>query len=313
MSNRCPPRILVCSSTTVAIGIGTSIASVNPQAQHADNLRFAFGRNWNRFLKNIDDSAVELAEESLREMLNVDSLEGKTFLDVGCGSGLFSLAARRLGATVASFDVDDLSVAAAVTLRAKYLTDDSGWRIERGSVLDREYLDSLGTFDIVYSWGVLHHTGAMWEAIQNTTELVRPGGVLFIALYNDQGGRSRRWRTIKRLYNQFAWLRGPLIIGSAIKLQWRTWLKRLLTLSLLLNRNKHPVGDERGMLPWTDIIDWVGGYPFEVSTPDEVVAKLHAWGFQLMKLRTRQGIGNNEFVFRKDKKTPAGLARNESS
>src|SRR6267143_2607810 len=159
--------------------------------------RFAFGENWARFLALLDDQRIRDAEESLQSKLEVENLAGKSFLDVGSGSGLFSLAARRLGARVHSFDYDPQSVACTEELKRRYFLDDGNWVVEEGSVLDRDYLASLGAFDIVYSWGVLHHTGSMWQALENVVPIVKPGGILFIAIYNDQGKRNRRWRSVK--------------------------------------------------------------------------------------------------------------------
>ena len=88
--------------------------------------------------------------------------------------------ARRLGATVTSFDYDPQSVACTRELRRRYFPDDAAWTVTEGSVLDRAFVDGLGTFDIVYSWGVLHHTGAMWDAIGLAAERVAPGGQFFI-------------------------------------------------------------------------------------------------------------------------------------
>ena len=137
----------------------------------------------------------------MRKFLQSDRLDGKTFLDAGSGSGLFSLAARRLGATVRSFDFDPQSVACTRELRRRYFPDDSGWVVEQASVLDQSYLGTLGRHDIVYSWGVLHHTGAMWEALENVKPLVADGGQLFIAIYNDQGEATDQWARIKQKYN----------------------------------------------------------------------------------------------------------------
>ena len=163
--------------------------------------RFAFGRNWARFLRTVTEERIAAATNSLIRVFGHEGLAGKRFLDIGCGSGLVSLAAYRLGATVHSFDYDADSVACAEELRRRQgaMAADR-WRIERGSVLDAAYLESLGLFDIVYSWGVLHHTGAMWLAIDLAAGCVAPGGMLWIAIYNDQGVWSRVWRVIKRGY-----------------------------------------------------------------------------------------------------------------
>ncbi|HEV8192745.1 MAG TPA: class I SAM-dependent methyltransferase [Ktedonobacterales bacterium] len=262
--------------------------------------RFEFGSNWKRFLAGLTQDQIAEAGESLRCGLGMQSLGGQSFLDVGSGSGLFSLAAVWLGATVRSFDYDPESVRCTATLKRRYGVDDSTWRVDQGSVLDRSYVASLGTFDVVYSWGVLHHTGAMWEALENVLIPVAPHGTLFIAIYNDQGRASQMWLRIKRLYNSLPAALRFLVIGPVMV---RLWGPKLILGALRgtpLRAWREYGADARGMSPWRDVIDWVGGYPFEVAKPEEVFAFCHRRGFTLEKLKTHAGhIGCNEYVFRR--------------
>ena len=271
-------------------------------AEIARGERFQFGQNWSQFLASIDDERIQQAETSLKQMLEVDSLAGKTFLDIGSGSGLFSLAARRLGAKVHSFDFDPKSVFCTRELKKNYFQNDDSWKIEEASVLDKEFMQSLGQFDVVYSWGVLHHTGQLWAAIENAQERVAPGGKFFIALYNDTGSQSARWYWIKKTYNG---LPGILKTPFAIAVTVPGELKLMASSILTLNPRRYidswtNYRRNRGMTKWRDIVDWVGGFPYEVSTPDEVFDFCRARGFTLTKLNCGYvGLGCNQFVFEK--------------
>ena len=272
------------------------------EAGHAQEVssgqRFEFGRNWARFLQLLDDDRIRAAEESLTDMLGRTSLAGLRFIDAGSGSGLFSLAARRLGANVHSFDYDPHSVACTRELRRRYYPDDAHWQVDEASVLDAAYLAGLGTFDIVYSWGVLHHTGAMWQALGNVAPLVKDGGQLFIAIYNDQGTASRRWHGVKRLYNQYPLLRYPLLGLSTWILWWRSWVKDFLRLRPFAEWRELPTG--RGMTRWLDMVDWVGGYPFEVAKPEELFDFYRQRGFTLQRMITCGGsLGCIQLVLQK--------------
>ena len=265
-----------------------------------EDRRFAFGENWRRFLSVLTDERIEEATKSLREFLGCESLAGKTFLDIGSGSGLFSLAARRMGATVTSFDYDAQSVACTQELKRRYFPDDANWRIEQGSVLDRRYLESLGQFDVCYSWGVLHHTNNLWQALHNANLAVKPGGLLYIAIYRDEGVISACWKMVKRAYCS-----GPAGKALLTAVFYPAFFCGGLAIDLVKFRNPARRYREhirlRGMSLIHDWADWLGGYPYEVASADRLIAFYENLGYRLLKLQAPgHGFGNNQLVFQKE-------------
>ncbi len=255
--------------------------------------RFAFGQNWAAFLSLMSPQRIDTSITALRTLLKVDTLAGKNFLDIGSGSGLSSLAAHRLGATVTSFDFDRDSVGCTTELRRRYAPESANWTVQQGSVLDDSFMTGLGQFDVVYSWGVLHHTGQMWKAIEQAVGRVAPGGQLFIAIYNEEGGVSRFWRRVKQIYCSNAlgrWLMMALFIPY--------FVLRHLTKLVFAGRQTQS-SRTRGMSVYYDWIDWLGGYPFEVAKVEDLFHFCCERGFTLENLTTTNRLGCNELVFRR--------------
>lgn len=263
-----------------------------------DGLRFQFGSNWQSFLNTVDEIRIEEAKSALEQALGPGLLSGRSFLDVGAGSGLSSLAARRLGARVVSFDYDPESINCVRYLKQHFgEPNDTDWRLIEGSILDRTFLSKLGTFDVVHAWGVLHHTGQMFQAMENITPLIEEGGYLFLSIYNDQGIWSRIWHAIKKLYCTHGLFRVLLPIAIYPVMGFRSMVAGML-------RNGNPLHEfqqykhYRGMSIVHDWKDWIGGYPFETARPEEVFTFYKRRGMTLTWLSTTNAMGTNRFVFK---------------
>ncbi len=268
---------------------------------------YAFGKNWERFVATALTPAKEReAVASLTAFTGLADLRGKSFLDIGCGSGLFSLAAHTLGAdSVTSFDVDPFSVQTTRFLHER-AGKPASWTVGEGSVLDPAYLQTVGTHDLVYSWGVLHHTGKMREAISNAADRVKPGGLLYIAIYNTADtwgphadgriGPARFWEKEKKFYVSLpAWIQ-RCVDAAAMTAMVAGYL---VTFQNPVRKIREHAAKYRGMDWATDIRDWLGGYPYEHARAHEVFAWVKGKGFTLENLRAWNDLRNNEFLFRK--------------
>lgn len=259
--------------------------------------RFGFGENWKRFAASVTETEIGEARRDLQRLFGEQGLRGRRFLDIGSGSGLHSLAAHCLGAaTVQSFDYDVESVECTLAMRSR-AGDPASWTVQQGSVLDAGFLETLPECDLVYSWGVLHHTGDMWQAISNAASLCKqPDSQLCIGIYHRKFLLSPIAKRIKLVY-----VTSPSPIKRMILFAY--WVPTVLW-GLL--RRRHPLreireyGSKRGMDYWRDLEDWVGGYPFECARVDEVLAFVLPMGFDLSSLRARHSVnGVNVFVFRR--------------
>ncbi len=257
--------------------------------------RFEFGHNWEAYLAKISDAHLTEAQASFERFAGAEALRGKRFLDIGCGSGVHSYAAYRLGASeIVSFDYDPFSVDCTQRLKNDRAAAADHWRVTQGDVLDAEKMRALGPFDYVYAWGSLHHTGSMWRAIENASMAVAANGQFHVALYNKHW-TSPIWRNIKRLYCTVPAPAKKSMLGLYETAEW---------LRIALVKRKNPrrfieeYGRQRGMIWKEDLRDWLGGYPYEYASPGEVEAFLVPRGFSVVKRNPNRSIGCSEFLFR---------------
>lgn len=263
---------------------------------------FSFGENWKQFSQIVTEEHVQFAQLDLERLLGVSSLDDKTFCDIGCGSGIHAVAAARMGAHVTALDIDPVSTRTTTDLAKKFGMRQS-ISVHNNSIFHHSLTDER--FDIVYSWGVLHHTGSMWEAIAEAVKLVseRPGSMFAIALYR-RTRLCRFWTIEKRFYKN-----AHPIIQTGI----RRVVSVLMGINLLLKFrgpfiSRKQYQRNRGMSPGHDLHDWLGGYPYESVTHTEILEFLGARGFVLKtELGNRQysrrmslgvfGSGCDEYVF----------------
>jgi len=258
--------------------------------------RFEFGRNWHRFVeRHYSQDAVDVSKSHILEFLNRPDLGGLRVIDIGCGSGLHSLAMfQSRAASIHSFDYDADSVAATRLLHEK-AGSPASWTFQQGSVLDAAFMTSLPTYDLVYSWGVLHHTGDVWEAIDLAASRVAPGGLFYIALYSADVQKDpppEFWLDVKQRYVRSGrWARRRMEWWYV----WRFMMRRnplRLPLVYWRMRNHSKV---RGMDLFTDIRDWLGGWPMQFVWDAEAVKFVESRGFRLKHVAT--GEANTEFLF----------------
>ena len=249
---------------------------------------FNFGNNWKNYSKKITEKDFEAAKNSLIDLFDVGTLCSKKFIDIGCGSGLFSIAAKKLGAKeVLGLDILKSSVECSIKNAQKF--NEANIEFKKMSILDPK-IKNLKKYDIVYAWGSLHHTGRMWEAIENSMKLVDNDGLLMISIYN-KNITSFLWKIEKYIYVHSFWLIKKMIEFFYFLL--------IIPLKILIFRGSF-FREKRGMKIYYDAIDWLGGYPYEYASKKEIVNFMQKKNFRLIKFIPTVGIsGTNQFVFKK--------------
>lgn len=254
--------------------------------------QFDFGQNWQDFsASRLDGLHIEQARQHFRELMAEVDLTGKTFLDVGFGQGLSLLIAYQEGAMVTGLDINP-KCAQVVERNKQALGVEEDIETIVGSVLNPEDLAKLQDrqFDIVHSWGVLHHTGDMASAINNACRFVKPDGHLVLAIYN------RHWSSLPWLWIKWFYCHIPVVLQKVMI----GLFYPVIMLAKFLVTGQNPFRMSRGMDFYYNVVDWVGGYPYEYASIEEMVALLEKIGFALQKsIDSKVPTGCNEYVFKR--------------
>jgi SAM-dependent methyltransferase len=256
-------------------------------------MKFTFGKNWLSFSENaLNAEKINIARSAFSELTDGIDLKGKNFIDIGFGQGLGLYNSQALGANVLGIDLDP-DCKNALESTQKYFPGSSIPKVEIASILNENIQDvlSIKKFDIVHSWGVLHHTGNMALAIKNAIKLVDSKGYFIIAIYN-RHWTSPIWTVIKILYRALpGFMQEMALLVFQFLMKFRTDATR--------DKNDHST--DRGMDLLHDIRDWLGGYPYEYASIEEMETLMKNYGFSIQKvIKTPGWTGCNQFVFKKD-------------
>lgn len=257
-----------------------------------EKITFSFGKNWQNYSKLIDQKLISFSQQDIEEWVEKTNMKNQRIIDIGCGSGIHSLVFYQEGAReLLSFDYDIYSVETTKKLSTQ-VGNPKNWKIVQGSILDKQFIKDLGKFNLVYSWGVLHHTGALWQAIENALLLVETNGYFFVSIYT-KGDNYPNHLALKQRYNQ----------ASPLGKKFLEYRYILGMMKGLLRHRKNPFNwnqtKERGMNVYYDILDWLGGLPYEVASPTEVIEFCQKFGFKLIKMKELSEGGCSQYLFQR--------------
>lgn len=260
-------------------------------------MQFDFGQNWKEYSENVlDNTRLNQARIAFDELTHDISFEGKTFVDIGFGQGMSLIIATEKAEKTVGCDINPKCDQVLKANQKVFSKSTKEIPTVVGSILEPKVVEAIlaknndEKYDIVHSWGVLHHTGDMMAAVKHATSLVKPNGYFILAIYN------RHWSSLPWLFIKWAYCKSPkfiqkLFIGIFYPIIW---------LAKFLVTGKNPNIKERGMDFYYDVVDWVGGYPYEYASIDEMNIIMKNFGFKCLKsVSPPTPTGCNEFVYQK--------------
>ena len=246
---------------------------------------FSFGFNWVDYAKNrVDETIINQHLRDLQEIYGSIEKRG-SLLDLGSGSGLSSLCFLKLRfSSVLSVDLDPFSIEAGQLLMSRFGESyKNRWSTAQANILDPMFVSqNAHKFDVVYSWGVLHHTGNMWEAIRNAASLVADKGIFHVTLYRSGGLYTQHLRM------KFGFLMSDKEGKKRILFDYLNLIEKTVNHSVFIPK------DHRGMNHFNDALDWLGGVPYEVADPEVLQAFLYSLGFQ--RIHFRENVEGGPFL-----------------
>jgi SAM-dependent methyltransferase len=264
---------------------------------------FAFGKNWELYSRQINSSHIESSKKDLIGLIQLESLQGMSVLDIGSGSGVHSLSMMLLGCkdlVALDYDPDSVSTTNRVLSGKSFKGD---FQVIQADILKHIPGIDGRTFDLVYSWGVLHHTGDMMKGIDRSISYVKPGALIALALYR-KTLLCTFWRIEKFLYSK-----SPKILQSLFQKTYEFvfGLGIKIKTGQSLRAYKLSYFQKRGMDFSRDVHDWLGGYPYESIDPRYLIQYMEQRGFTLLNSHISKkqigilGSGCDEFLFKNNR------------
>lgn len=240
---------------------------------------------WTEYIPEYDAS-----EKHWLLFFTPDEVKGKSVLDSGCGTGIFSIIFAKNGAgQVTGIDISPGSLGTAEGLKQKFGLSNA--RFEQQDMLHLPYPDAC--FDIVWAWGTVHHTTDPLGAIDGLIRVLKPGGSILLAIYKKtkvtwihEAIRKTLVRTPRRSWNALAKIMA--FFGTPI-----VWTFK--------RREKARQGETLSEL----ILDWYFVPIRHYYKPDEIRTFLEGKGFKIENYLAHSGRFNSSsnFIFKARKPT----------